>query len=80
MLEGLLLEVVCKEELKRTITHDFMYISVVLVFFGPPCISAKNVHGGLKKVLNPKFHKKLYFRCFFELLSKTRLAILVKLS
>ena len=33
MLEGLLHEVVCKEELKRTITHDFMYISVVLGFF-----------------------------------------------
>ena len=33
MLEGLLLEVVCKEELKRTITHDFTYISVVLGFF-----------------------------------------------
>ena len=33
MLEGLLLEVMCKEELKRTITYDFMYISVVLVFF-----------------------------------------------
>ena len=33
MLEGLLLEVVCKEELKRTITHDFMYISVGLGFF-----------------------------------------------
>ena len=38
MLEGLLLEVMCKEELKRTITHDFMYISVGLVFFGPLCI------------------------------------------
>ena len=38
MLEGLLLEVMCKEELKRTITYDFMYISVMLVFFGPPCM------------------------------------------
>ena len=37
MLEGLLLEVMYKEELKRTITRDFMYISVGLVFFGPPC-------------------------------------------
>ena len=35
MLEGLLLEVMCKEELKRTITHDFMYISVGLGFFWP---------------------------------------------
>ena len=35
VLEGLLLEVVCKEELKRTITYDFIYISVVLVFFWP---------------------------------------------
>ena len=33
MLDGLLLEVMCKEELKRTITYDFMYISVVLGFF-----------------------------------------------
>ena len=33
ILEGLLLEVMCKEELKRTITYDFMYISVVLEVF-----------------------------------------------
>ena len=33
MLEGLLLEVLCKEELERTITYDFMYISMVLGFF-----------------------------------------------
>ena len=35
MLEGLLLEVMCKEELKWTITYDFIYVSVVLGFFWP---------------------------------------------
>ena len=59
MFEGLLLEVMCKEELKRTITYDFMHISVVLVFFGPPCSNAahESRFGGnklAKKLVLPK--------------------------
>ena len=57
MFEGLLLEVMCKEELKRTITHDFMYISVVLGFFWPTlyyvqkaCIEKQRVRTKREKV------------------------------
>ena len=38
MIEGLLLEVVCKYEVKQTKIHDFMQVFQVLGFFGPPCI------------------------------------------
>ena len=59
MLEGLLLEVMCKEELKRTITYDFMYISVVLGFFWATlyysCIKSINayLHSRTRSLLLP---------------------------